>query len=447
MMSVAAVNLQSTSGDAFGCGAIETIESIAVMRLKPYPGNARKHSKKQIRQIAESIRRFGFTNPVLISDEDEIIAGQGRVEAAKLLGMGSVPTLRLSHLDATQRRAYVIADNKLAANAGWDRELLAIELQALVELDFEVEITGFSITEIDGLINESGEPAPRGRRRDGCEDEIPSLIKAEATVTRPGDLWHLDRHRLLCGDCRDGETLDRLLEGEYADLVFTDLPHNGPRGAEALTAFLRQTLGQTADRCGDGAIALVCTDWRRMGELIAAGKAVFSELENLCVWNNTSTAMASLHGSQHELVFVFRVGNGPPVDVSELGDSHHSRSNVWSYAGVNLSRADRANVSMMRPTIKPVALVADAIRDHSKRGTIVLDPFGGLGTTLIAAEQTDRHGRLVEFDPSYCDLIVRRFENTTGKKAILATSGQAFEAVSAERGSSMQPLHCEEQVS
>jgi len=439
-----AANLQSMAAEPMAPETL-AVQPVAVMRLKPYRVNARRHSSKQIRQIAESIRRFGFTNPVLISDDDEIIAGQGRVEAAKLLGMGSVPTVRLSHLDATQRRAYVIADNKLAANAGWDRELLAIELQALVELDFEVEITGFSLTEIDGLINESGESAPRGRRKDGCEDEIPSLIKPEATVTRPGDLWHLDRHRLLCGDCRDGESLDRLLEGEYADLVFTDLPFNAPRGAEALIAFLRQTLGQTAARCGDGAIALVCTDWRQMGELIAAGKVVFSKLENLCVWTDTSTAMASLHGSHHELVFVFRVGNGSPVDISELDDSGHHRSNVWSYAGVDLSRQDRANVSTIRPTIKPVALVADAIRDHSKRGAIVLDPFGGLGTTLIAAKQTDRCGRLVEFDPGYCDLIVRRFERATGKPAILATSGQAFEAVSAERGSSLQPSSTEEQ--
>jgi hypothetical protein len=444
------------------------VESMAVMRLKPYRANARKHSRKQIRQIAESIRRFGFTNPVLISDDDEIIAGHGRVEAAKLLGMGNVPTLRLSHLDATQRRAYVLADNKLAANAGWDRELLAIELQSLVELDFEVEIIGFSLAEVDGLVNQARKPAARGRGKDGCEDEIPSLTDATMAVTRPGDLWLLDRHRLLCGDCRNGETFDRLLEGERADLVFTDLPYNcsgdghvcamgrirhrefamgvGEMSREGFTAFLRQTLGQSAGCCRDGAIALVCTNWRHMGELMAAGQAVFSELENLCVWSDTSTATASCDGSQHELVFVFRTGNGPPGDASGLGDTGHTRSNVWSYAGINLSRPDGAEVSTLRSTIKPIALVADAIEHYSKRGAIVLDPFAGLGNTLIGAEQTNRRGRLVESDPAYCDLIVRRFERATGKQAILSASGQAFELVSVERGSSVQPSNCEEQA-
>ena len=384
----ATANLQSES---------MAVQSMAVMRLKPYGANARKHSRKQIRQIAESIRRFGFTNPVLISDDDEIIAGHGRVEAAKLLGMGNVPTLRLSHLDATQRRAYVLADNKLAANAGWDRELLAIELQALVDLDFEVEITGFSLAEVDELVNESRKPAAGGRGKDGCEDEIPALTDARTAVTRQGDLWLLDRHRLLCGDCRDGEALDRLLEGEYADLVFTDLPCKAPSGAEALTAFLRQTLGQTAAHCCDGAIALVCTDWRQMGELITAGKAVFSELENFCIWNDTSTAMTSFRGSQHELAFAFRIGGGPPVDVSELGGGSHTWSSVWSCAGVNIARPDGADVSPMRPTIKPVALVADVIGNYSRRDAIVLDPFAGWGNTLIAAQQTERHGHLLEF--------------------------------------------------
>ena len=290
------------------------VEPMAVACLRPYAGNARTHSRKQIRQIADSIRRFGFTNPVLISDDDEIIAGHGRVEAAKLLGMPSVPTLRLSHLDAAQRRAYVLADNKLALNAGWDHELLAIELQGLIDLEFDVEITGFSLAEVDLLFDEVREASPNPEP--GGENEIPPIMDPVSAITRRGDLWLLDRHRLLCGDSRQGATFHHLLQNERVDLVFTDPPYNvpidgnvcglgrirhrefamgvGEMSSEAFTAFLRATLGHAAASCRDGAIAFVCMDWRHIGELLAAGQAVFSELKNLCVWNKTNGGMGFL---------------------------------------------------------------------------------------------------------------------------------------------------------
>src|SRR4051812_4494349 len=192
------------------------VQQMAVASLRPYPGNARTHSKKQIKQIARSIERFGFTNPVLISDDNEIIAGHGRVEAAKLLGLARVPALRLSHLSPAQRRAYVIADNKLAQNAGWDRDILAIELQALIDVDFDLELTGFSLAEVDVLIEEARESSPEAP--DAPEDELPLLPNSDRAVTRPGELWELGRHRLVCGDSRDLETLRRLMEGQTADL-------------------------------------------------------------------------------------------------------------------------------------------------------------------------------------------------------------------------------------
>jgi hypothetical protein len=393
------------------------VEAIAITRLRPYPGNARVHSKKQIRQIANSIQRFGFTNPVLISDDDEIVAGHGRVEAAKLLGMESVPTLRLSHLDAAQRRAYVIADNKLALNAGWDRKLLAMELQALVDLDFNVEITGFSLAEIDFVLDEAQDSSPDPDQ--AADNTIPPLADAVSAVTRCGDLWLVGRHRLVCGDSRQPETFDRLFGGERADLTFADPPYNvpidghvcglgrirhrefamgvGEMSSEAFTAFLQTTLGHTAASCRDGAIAFVCMDWRHMGELLAAGRTVFSELKNLCVWNKTNGGMGSFYRSKHELVFVFKIGGAPHTNTFELGDSGRYRTNVWDYACVNTLRRGRIEELAMHPTVKPVALVADAIRDCSRRGEIVLDPFGGSGTTLIAAERTGRQARLVEF--------------------------------------------------
>jgi DNA modification methylase len=433
------------------------IEPTAITRLRPYRGNARTHSKKQIRQICDSIENFGFTNPVLIGDDDEIIAGHGRVEAAKLLGMESVPTLRLSHLNAAQRRAYVIADNKLALNAGWDREVLAIELQALVDLDFDIEVTGFALAEIDVLLDEAREASPDPTH--DAEDITPPLLDSALAVTRVGDLWGLGRHQLLCGDSRERETFDRLRGGDRADLVFTDPPYNvpidrnvcglgrvrhrefamaaGEMSSEAFTEFLQATLGHAAASCRDGAIAFVCMDWRHMGELLAAGRTVFSELKNLCVWNKTNGGMGSFYRSKHELVFVFKVGSAPHTNTFELGDTGRYRTNVWDYAGVNTLRRGRLDELAMHPTVKPVALVADAIKDCSRRGEVVLDPFGGSGTTLIAAEKTGRQARVIEFDPAYCDQTLRRFEQVTGKKARLAATGQSFEEVA--EGRQLQP--------
>jgi DNA modification methylase len=439
------------------------IEPIPISSLRPYPGNARTHSKKQIRQIADSIRRFGFTNPVLIGEDGSIIAGHGRVEAAKLLGLDSVPTVRLAHLNAAQRRAYLLADNKLALNAGWDRELLAIELQGLVDIDFDVELTGFSSSEIDVVLDEAREDSPNDPT--DVEDEIPLSTNDPATaITRAGDVWCLGRHRLVCGDTRDQGVFGVLMGGERADLIFTDPPYNvpmdrhvaglgrirhrefamgvGEMSADAFTSFLRQTLGHAVAVARDGAIAFVCMDWRHMGELLKAGQAVFSELKNLCVWNKTNGGMGTFYRSKHELVFVFEVGAAAHTNACELGDRGHHRTNVWDYAGVKM-RVGRREDSARHPTVKPVALVAAAIKDCSKRGEIVLDPFGGCGTTLIAAEKTGRVARLIEFDPDYCDIILWRYERVTGKQATQAASGMSFEDIAQERAAPL-PATAEE---
>ena len=427
------------------------IEPARPADLKPYSGNARTHSKKQVRQIADSITRFGFTNPVLISDAGEIIAGHGRVEAAKLLGLTEVPTVRLSHLTEAERRAYVLADNKLALNAGWDQEVLAIELQALVDLDFDMTLTGFSLAEVDLTLDGARERNPQ--REAGPEDDIP--VMASAAVSRMGDVWVMGRHRLICGDAREASDYDRLLDGERVDLVFTDPPYNvpidghvcgsgrirhrefamavGEMSREAFTQFLIDTLGPAAGKCRDGAIAFVCMDWRHMGELLEAGEAVFSELKNLCVWNKTNGGMGSFYRSKHELVFAFKVGQAAHINTFGLGDSGRYRTNVWDYPGVNSVGADKSESLELHPTVKPTALVADAIKDCSKRGGIVLDPFGGSGTTLIAAEACGRSARLIEYDPLYCDTIVRRYERVTGKRATLLRSGETFEVIEAQR--------------
>lgn len=421
------------------------IEYMLVRNLRPYPNNARTHSRQQIRQIAKSIKRFGFCNPVLIDDNNQIIAGHGRVEAAKLLEIDAVPVVRLSHLSDAEKRAYVLADNKLAARAGWDRELLAIELQGLIDLNFEVDLTGFETAEIDFILEDAREASGA---ETGPEDEAPAYADGTA-VSRTNDLWLLGNHRLLCGDALEQASYDALLGGQKAQFVFTDPPYNvaidgnvcglgrirhrefamasGEMSEAAFTDFLTTTFERLSANTADGAIHMVCMDWRHQSEMLAAGRAVYSELKNLCVWNKTNAGMGTFYRSKHELIYVWKNGSGAHVNNFELGQHGRHRSNVWDYAGISTQRAGRLDELAMHPTVKPVALVADAVKDVSAPGDLVLDPFAGSGTVLIAAERTGRKARAIEIDPHYVDVAVRRWQNYTGKSAVLAATGETFE--------------------
>lgn len=403
------------------------IEQIAPSALKPWARNARTHSKKQLRQIADSIHSFGFTNPVLIDRENTILAGHGRIEAAKLIGMATVPCVRLEHMTPDQKRAYVIADNKLALNAGWDDTILAEELQALTaaDLNFDIGVIGFEVAEIDRLVEgltpeEDGDP----------EDDV--LPSAAPTRCRPGDLWSLGHHRLVIGDSLDPAVVSSLMDGDEARMVFTDPPYNVPidghvggagkvkhrefamavgemTGAE-FTSFLTRALQNHANHSVDGSIHFVCMDWRHMREVLDAGEAVYDELKNLVVWAKDNGGMGSFYRSRHELVFVFKKGSVAHVNSFGLGEGGRYRTNVWQYRGVNTMRAGRMEELAMHPTVKPVQMIADALKDCSGRGEIVLDLFGGSGSTLIAAEKTGRRARLCELDPLYGDVILARWE-------------------------------------
>jgi DNA modification methylase len=423
------------------------IETIAVRALQPYIRNARTHSKKQ---IANSIQRFGFCNPVLIDDAGQIIAGHGRVEAAKLLGMEAVPAVRLSHLSDAEKRAYILADNRLAEKAGWDREILAIELQGLIELNFEIELTGFTTSDVDLLLEEAAEANGAAT---GPEDDIPAL--ASETVTRSADLWLLGNHRLLCGDARDTGAYAALLEDATAQFVITDPPYNvpidghvcglgrirhenfamgcGEMSEEAFTGFLASAFCNLAAYSCDGSIHQICMDWRHIGEIVMAGRQVYAELKNVCVWNKSNAGMGSFYRSKHELVFVFKNGTASHINNFELGQHGRSRSNVWDYAGVNTMRPGRLDELAIHPTVKPVALVADAMKDCSHRGGVVLDPFCGSGTVLVAAQRTGRRACALEIDPHYVDVAVRRWQTFTGKAATLGATSQTFEEVSETR--------------
>lgn len=417
--------------------------------LRPYAGNARTHSDKQIDQIAASIRQFGFTNPVLVDGSGGIVAGHGRVAAARRLGLAEVPAIELAHLSEAERRAYVIADNRLAELAGWDREILAIELQALSEmdLDFDLEITGFETAEIDLLLDEDN-----GGTRDPADDIAPPALGP--AITRLGDVWQLGPHKLICGDAQETGTYRFLMGDARARAAFTDPPYNvkidghvcgsgkvkhrefamatGEMDKAGFTRFLRDALAAMAEVSLDGAIHFVCMDWRHMDELSAAGAEVYSELKNLVVWAKTNGGMGTFYRSRHELIFVYKVGTAKHLNTFGLGETGRYRTNVWDYAGVNSFGGNQEDLAL-HPTVKPVALVADAIRDVTRRGDIVLDGFGGSGTTLIAAERTGRVARLIELDPLYCDVICRRFEALTGQTARLAGTDQSFGEVAAER--------------
>ena len=419
-------------------------------QLRPRAKNPRTHTAKQIKQIAASIKEFGFINPILTDGAGGVIAGHGRVEAAKLIGMNDVPTVSVDHLTQAQIRAYVIADNRLAENAGWDRELLALELQELsIELNFDVTVTGFETAEIDLLINELNEAAPDDA------DEVPAIDRSLPAVSRMGDRWRIGDHFLLCGDALNKNSYVNLLGMKKAQMVFTDPPYNvsiagnvsglgkvkhrefamasGEMSASEFTKFLRTAFLRLADFSANGSIHFICMDWRHIRELLEASSKSYIELKNLCVWTKTNAGMGSLYRSQHELVFVFKKGTEPHINNVELGRFGRNRTNVWNYPGMNTFGQNRNTELAMHPTVKPSVLVADAILDCSKRGGIVLDAFAGSGTTLISAEKTGRCGYGIEIDPYYIDTIIRRFDEVYGLKAIHVESKLDFEGLSIAR--------------
>lgn len=422
-----------------------------VQHLMPYARNARTHSQRQIRQIADSIAAFGFTNPVLTNANRTIVAGHGRVKAAQLLGIKKVPTIRLENLSEDQIRAYILADNKLAEKAGWDESILAIELQHLtsVDLGFNVTLTGFEIAEIDLILQENAS--------DRLEED-PVEIKSGPAVTKMGDVWLLGKHRLICGNSLDESTYSTLMKGRKANLVFTDPPYNvkidgnvcgngavrhrefamasGEMGESEFVDFLSKALGYLRIHSEDGSVHFICMDWRHAGEILIAGKNTYSTLLNLCVWAKDNGGMGSFYRSQHELVFVFRNGMHLHRNNVQLGKYGRNRTNLWKYPGINtLSRSgDEGNLLAMHPTVKPVAMISDAILDCSALGDIVLDNFCGAGSTILAAERAGRICYAIELDPLYVDTSIIRWEKKTGKHAIHEGSGVTFEAAEVRNG-------------
>ena len=423
-----------------------TVVQRSPAELRSNPRHARTHSDENIRRFSEAILKFGFISPVQVDSAGTILAGHARVQAAKLLGMPTIPTVQLDHLSEAERRAYVIWDNRAAELGGWDKSLLALELKdlELSDFDLDLDLTGFSLDERSLVIDVDGGTV--------AEDACPTP-SVEAPVSRLGDVWLLGGHRVICGSALETGTYKALMGAERGAMVFADLPYNVPiqghvsglgrnRHAEfamasgemsevEFTTFLRSAFELMTAYAEQGSIHFLCIDWRHIGELLAAAKGIFTELKNMAVWAKPNGGMGALYRSRHELVFVYKHGTTPHLNMVQLGRHGRNRTNIWEYAGQTSFHRDRDTELAAHPTVKPVALVADAIKDVSRRGDLVLDPFGGSGTTLIAAEKTGRKARLIEIEPTYVDVTIRRWQALTGGTATLEDTGESFDTLKA----------------
>jgi DNA modification methylase len=426
------------------------ISFIAISDLIPAPHNARKHSRAQVRAIARSIEAFGFNAPVLIDKNRQIVAGHGRYEASKLLELTQVPVIFLDHLSEAQAKAYMLADNKLTDRSTWDDVKVAVQLKELSEsvLDFDIEAVGFELPEIDLRIQSLDTP-------DSADKADEFEISTEPATSVAGDLWFLGPHRLYCGNALDAEAYATLMGVEKAAAVFTDPPYNvkidghvsglgriahrefamasGEMTEEEFAEFLTRTMKRICAHTTPGALIYACSDWRHMGEMQVAGRSAECELLNLVVWAKTNGGMGSLYRSRHELIFVFKHGKHAHLNNVQLGRFGRNRTNVWNYPGFNgFARKGSKDAAALHPTVKPIALVSDAILDSTKRGDIVLDPYLGSGTTILGAERTGRRCFGIDIDAIYVDTAVRRWQRMTRLEAQNA-QGQTFAQVKAER--------------
>jgi DNA modification methylase len=413
-----------------------SIEYRSTDSLIPYARNSRTHNDAQVSQIAASIREFGFTNPILIDAESGIIAGHGRVLAAQKLGMGEVPCIVLDYMTDAQKKAYVITDNKLALNAGWDDELLMLELADLTEMDFDLDVIGFSEEELAGLMGLDAEVV------DGLTDEDAVPDAPDEPVAVDGDVWALGNHRLMCGDSTSIDAMEKLVGSHKADMIFTDPPYgmsyDGGRSikpgetdgtvknfgmikgddlkGDDLVTLVRDAIASSIACTKEGAPLYACLTWRTYAEFEASLDALGREVKACVVWDKKSIGLGNSHyRPQHE--FIFYCGGQWHGDKSQSDVWHMGRGNTGAY---------------VHPTQKPVELIERALGNSSKSGDVVIDCFGGSGSTLIACEKLHRHARLMELDPKYCDVIIKRWQDFTGQKAIHTESGKAFDEVAME---------------
>lgn len=423
-----------------------TVETVALSRLSPWPNHARRHPPDKLRGLIRSIQSVNLVCPIIIDENDTVLSGHLRLEAFRKLDLPTIPSIRIRHLSHEQKAAFVIAANRFSERGDWDKGTLAAELEMLASFDVDIDLTttGFEVGEIDIII---------GNEPDAVT-EPPVPPPANEAVSKPGDLWILGEHRLLCGDCLQPESWQRLMQGDRARLCVTDPPYNVPIAGHVsssghrefamasgemspaeFTDFLSRAMQQAVDHSVDGSLHLIAMDHRHLRELYAACDPLYSEQLNLIVWTKTNAGMGSLYRSRHELFALFKIGTRSHINNICLGKHGRSRSNVWTYPGANTFRKGRRKDLDDHPTVKPLALVADAILDLSNPGDVVIDGFGGSGTLLLAAGHTRRRARVMEIDPLYVDVAIRRWEAFTGRQATLEGTDTTFRQVSAERTS------------
>lgn len=440
---------------------LDRVEYIPVDRLKLHDRKLRKRSAEAATALKTSLSSFGIVLPILIDQHNTVIGGEGIVEAARGLGYRDVPTVRIDHLDANEVRLLRIALNKLGTQSEWDKVELAAEFTELLSLDVDLayEVTGFETPEIDNLVHP---PAATGEED---PDDAPFAVgEPGSAVARLGDLWELGDHKVLCGSSLEGVSLAALMGAELAAMVMTDHPYNvkiagnvsglgkkthrefvqaSSEMSEAeFVAFLTQSIRALAMFCQNGSLLYLFMDWRSVWEMTSSIRAADLTLFNLAVWVKRSPAMGAFDRSQHELCFIAKKGGAAHRNNIQLGRFGRTRANCWFYPGVNSFGPGRDEQLAMHPTCKNVSMLADAIRDATNRGEIVLDGFLGSGSTLIAAERTGRICRGVELDPLYVDVILHRWERATGRKVTLHGTGETLEEVAARRKaeSEVEPL-------
>ncbi len=421
-----------------------TIEQVNIKELAPAKHPVRKPTNRQISKVAASIGENGFVTPVLVGADNELIDGHTRVAAARKLGLKRVSGIRVEHLGGDAIRALRVALNKTQETGEWDEQALKLELTYQLEIGTDLRVLGFEAPEIDAILEISAAPDDEADPLDQIDD----VICAEAPmVTRPGDIWKLHDHLIVCGDFKDDEIVQAAISDGSPDLVMSDPPFNvrvnghvrsktvqfeefaeasGEMSNEQFANFLTRFLALAKETTQKGALIYSFMDWRHMREMLTAADIVGLELINLCVWVKPNGGMGSFYRSRHELVFVFRHPGDSHMNNIELGVHGRYRTNVWEYAGATGGRTDYADDFSLHPTVKPVRLIEDAILDASVVGATVLDPFLGSGTTLLAAERTQRRCVGIEISPVYLDVAIRRWEALTGDAAVHANSGRTF---------------------
>ncbi len=446
------LDLKKAEEGGFATKRVGPIIHTPLASLQPFPNNPKHHSEEQVLKLAAIIKSYKIITPITADENGTILSGHGRLLAAKHLKLKTLPVVTVSGLTEDQKRGYVLADNKVAEMSTWNDTALKAQLEALYRSEFNLDMTGFTTPEFEKIVLNEGVPCTTPPASGDLAPE--DLIEKPVTTLR-GDLYQLGKHFLLCGDALSRSSYIRLMQEMAAEMVITDPPYNVPihghvcgKGKSQHGNFLMASGEMSSPQFLDfltnafihmkeftikNAVLFSFMDWRHIDEIQTAGRKIFGGLAQLCVWVKSNGGMGTFYRSKHELVFVFRKGASGHINNFQLGQTGRYRTNVWEYPSITCIKEKGRKLLELHPTVKPVSMIMDAIRDCSDAGGLVLDPFSGSGTTIIAAQLTRRCARAIELDEGYCDIAIRRWERITGEEAIHVESGLTFSELSKQR--------------